>query len=82
MKKIKLKPWQNKLLSGLLTILAATLISFVLIRLMPGDFLDLRATELVQQQGLPYATAYKIASTQYNYDPSVPVWRQTGTLGS
>jgi len=76
MKKIQLTAWQNKLLSGLLTILAATLISFVLIRLMPGDFLELRASELVQQQGLPYATAYKIASTQYQYDPSVPVWQQ------
>jgi peptide/nickel transport system permease protein len=76
MKRFKLKPWQNKLLSGLFTILVATLAAFLLIRLMPGDFLALRATELVEQQGLPYATAYKIASTQYNYDPSVPIWLQ------
>lgn len=71
-----MSPRQRKLLSALITILAATLLSFVLIRTMPGDFLDLRATELVQQQGLPYETAYKIARTQYNYDPSVPIWRQ------
>ncbi|MEZ0373845.1 MAG: ABC transporter permease [Candidatus Sericytochromatia bacterium] len=66
----------SQLLSGLLTVIAATLLSFVLIRLMPGDFLAMRANELVEQQGLPYATAYKIASTQFNYDPTVPIWRQ------
>lgn len=67
---------QRKLFSAVVTILAATLLSFVLIRAMPGDFLDLRATELMQQQGLSYQTAYKIASTQYNYDPTVPIWKQ------
>ncbi|MGV3523231.1 MAG: ABC transporter permease [Candidatus Sericytochromatia bacterium] len=71
-----MKPRTRKLLSALLTILAATLLSFVLIRAMPGDFLDMRATELVEQQGLPYATAYRIASSQYNYDPNLPLWQQ------
>jgi peptide/nickel transport system permease protein len=71
-----MKPFPRKLLSAGITILAATLLSFVLVRAMPGDFLDLRATEIMQQQGLSYATAYKIASSQYNYDPSVPVWQQ------
>lgn len=66
----------RKLLSALLTILVATVLSFVLIRAMPGNFLDLRASELVETQGIPYATAYKIAISQYNYDPNLPLWKQ------
>lgn len=76
--KMNLKPWQRKLLANLMTVGVALVLSFVLIRLMPGDFLSLRAQELVQQQGLPYATAYKIASSQYNYDPHMPIWQQFG----
>lgn len=69
-------PRTRKLMSAALTILVATILSFLLIRAMPGDFLDLRATELVETQGIPYATAYKIAITQYNYDPNQPLWQQ------
>lgn len=71
-----MSPRLRKWTSALITILAATLISFVLIRAMPGDFLDLRANELMTTQSLPYATAYKIASSQYNYDPNLPLWQQ------
>lgn len=73
---MKLNNQQKKFLSALLTIFVATILSFVLIRLMPGDFIQLRATELVQQQNIPYETAYKIAKTQYNYDPSIPIYQQ------
>lgn len=75
---MKLKAWQRKLIANLMTVGVALVLSFVLIRLMPGDFLGLRAQELVQQQGLSYATAYKIASSQYNYDPNMPIWQQFG----
>lgn len=67
---------QKKFVSALLTIFAATLFSFVLIRFMPGDFIHLRAVEIVQQQNIPYNTAYDIAKTQFNYDPSVPIYKQ------
>lgn len=73
---MKLNNQQKKLLSALFTIIVATILSFVLIRLMPGDFIHLRATELVQQQNIPYEIAYKIAKTQYNYDPNIPIYQQ------
>ncbi len=43
---------------------------------MPGDFIHLRAVEIVQQQNIPYETAYSIAKTQFNYDPGVPIYKQ------
>lgn len=88
---MKLSNQQKKLLSSILTIFVATVISFFLIRLMPGDFIHLRATELMQGQNIPYETAYTIAKTQYNYDPNVPIYKQfinyvagllTGNLGT
>jgi peptide/nickel transport system permease protein len=74
--KIKLSGQQKKFLSSILTIFVATIFSFILIRLMPGDFIHLRATEIVQQQNIPYETAYAIAKTQFNYDPGVPIYKQ------
>ncbi len=73
---MKLTGQQRKFLSAILTILVATVLSFVLIRSMPGDFIQMRATELVQQQNIPYNIAYNIAKTQYNYDPNIPIYKQ------
>ena len=67
---------RNKYLSSLVTIIIAVFISFFLIRMMPGDFIHLRATEIQMQQSIPYETAYDIARSQYNYDPDEPIWSQ------
>ena len=64
--RVKLSGQQKKFLSAILTIVVATIFSFILIRLMPGDFIHLRAVEIVQQQNIPYETAYSIAKTQFN----------------
>ncbi len=66
----------TRYLSSITTILVAVFISFFLIRMMPGDFIHLRATEIQLQQSIPYDRAYKIAKAQYNYDPTVPVYKQ------
>ena len=66
----------SKLISSLITIFAAIVVSFFLVRSMPGDFIHLRATEIQMQQSLTYEAAYKIAKSQYNYDPSVPMLQQ------
>lgn len=66
----------KRLASSLITILVAIMLSFFLVRSMPGDFIHLRATEIQMQQSLSYAQAYAIARSQYNYDPSIPLYRQ------
>lgn len=73
---MKLTNQQKKFLSSLFTILVATIFSFILIRLMPGDFIQQRATEISQAQNIPFDVAFKIAKTQYNYDPNVPMYKQ------
>jgi peptide/nickel transport system permease protein len=66
----------NRYFSSIVTIIVAVFISFFLIRLMPGDFIHLRATEIQLQQSLTYEAAYAIAKAQYNYDPNEPIWSQ------
>lgn len=66
----------HRYLSSIITILAAIIISFLLVRSMPGDFIHLRATEIQLQQNLSYQDAYAIAKTQYNYDPAQPLYLQ------
>lgn len=63
-------------LSSGITIAVAVFLSFFLVRMMPGDFIHLRATEIQLQQSLSYETAYEIAKAQYNYDPKVPLHTQ------
>ena len=66
----------SKIISSAITIFVAILLSFFLVRSMPGDFIHLRATEIQMQQSLTYQAAYNIAKAQYNYDPSVPIYQQ------
>ncbi|MCK5072341.1 MAG: ABC transporter permease [Bacteriovoracaceae bacterium] len=71
-----MKKKYKKYFSSAITIFVAIIISFYLVRSMPGDFIHLRATEIQLQQSLTYETAYNIAKRQYNYDPSVPIYKQ------
>lgn len=66
----------SKIFSSIITILVAIVISFFLIRAMPGDFIHTRATEIQIQQSITYQAAYDIAKAQYNYDPNVPLHKQ------
>lgn len=71
-----MKTKYRKYISPLITILVAIMISFFLVRSMPGDFIHLRATEIQMQQNLSYQSAYDIAKAQYNFDPSIPIHLQ------
>ena len=67
---------RDRILISLLTAFLGLLITFYLIRMMPGDIVHMWARKMVVEQGIPYENAYEVAKTRLNYDPSVPVHRQ------
>lgn len=66
----------KKLAVSLSTVCFAMVLTFFLIRAMPGNPVYTRAKALVSEMNIPFEMAYKIAIDQYNYDPSVPLHRQ------
>jgi len=58
------------------TACAALVITFFLLRMMPGDIVHMIALELQQAQGVPYNEAYELAKAQLNYDPDASVFMQ------
>ncbi len=68
--------FMKKLALALFTICVTVVITFILLRAMPGDIVGMRAMELVNQQGIPHKQAYELAKAQLNYDPSVPIYVQ------
>lgn len=63
---------------GLLTAWAATTFTFVLIRLLPGNPVDIRIDQLLQQ-GYTLEEARNQAATLYEFDPSEPLLNQYTT---
>jgi len=61
---------------ALFTIFVTLVITFVLLRAMPGDIVTTRAMELNVQQGIPFSQAMEMAKAQLNYDPTVPMYIQ------
>lgn len=57
---------------ALLTLWITVTLTFVLIRLQPGDPLQEWAYELVQAQSMSFEDAYKLAQSLYGYDPDEP----------
>jgi peptide/nickel transport system permease protein len=66
----------KKILLGCLTVLATLILTFILLRSMPGDVVTSRAMEMQVQQGIPFSEAMEIAKAQMNYDPTVPMHLQ------
>lgn len=62
----------QRLLQGLITIWAVMTISFVLVRLLPGNPVDFLVADLVQQ-GIPAPEAAKRAKRMLNIDPTKPL---------
>jgi len=71
-------PVARALLKALLTIWAATTITFFLIRLMPGSPVDIKIDELINTSngGLTYEEARTIASSLFAIDLSAPLHEQ------
>ncbi len=70
------------LLQALLTIWAVVTFTFFLIRLMPGNPIDVYVGFLMNQSNLTYGEALQQAASQFSFDPNASVFQQyLGYLG-
>ena len=60
---------------SLLTLSLTTILLFFLLRLIPGDILELYALKLQNQQGITYDRAYELAKQLLNFDPNENVFQ-------
>lgn len=65
------------LIQGLLTIFAVITFTFFLVRLMPGNPVDVKIEQLLQR-GLSYQEAVNQAAALYHFDPGAPLLQQYG----
>jgi peptide/nickel transport system permease protein len=56
-----------------LTIVASSLLTFVLLHRMPGDIFLNQARDLARIRNIPFEEAYRQVVIQYNYDPLEPI---------
>jgi peptide/nickel transport system permease protein len=64
---------------GLFTIWAVMTFTFVLIRLMPGNPIQIKIDQLMNQ-GIPYEEAANQAASLYDFDPKAPIFEQYVTF--
>jgi len=62
-------------IQGLITIWAVTTFTFVLIRMLPGNPVDIRIDQL-QNQGYTYEESVRLAAGLYSFDPNEPIVSQ------
>jgi len=67
---------RHRILVLITTIVAAVLLTFLIVKLMPGDPVTVLANELMSTQGISEQVAIARAKAILNYDPSLPVWTQ------
>ncbi len=63
---------------SLITITLATLFGFILIKLMPGDVVEIYAQRLMNERRITYTEAYRLAVNMINYNPNLTVFQQLG----
>lgn len=64
------------LLQALLTVWAVVTFTFFLVRLMPGNPIDVYVAFLMNQSNVTYDEAVQQAASQFSFDPSASVFRQ------
>lgn len=64
------------LAQGLITIWAAVTFTFFLIRLMPGNPVQVRIDLFMQQRAVTYEEALSLAAALFNFDPDAPLIEQ------
>lgn len=64
------------LLQSLLTIWAVITFTFFLVRLMPGNPVDVYIDYLINQQNMSYDEAYSRAASQFSFDPDASLVEQ------
>lgn len=70
--------WIKRLMLIILTIFFAMTVTFVVIRMMPGNPVETLAMDMVRNQGINYQEAYARAKSMLNYDPDIPIIQQYG----
>lgn len=70
--------WIKRLVLIILTIFFAMTVTFVVIRMMPGNPVETLAMDMVRNQGINYQEAYARAKSMLNYDPDIPIIQQYG----
>ena len=55
---------------SVITLALAIILLFFVLRLIPGDIVELYAIKLQQQQGITFDRAYELAAQLLNYDPN------------
>ena len=68
----------KKLANVFFTITAGVFMTFLIIKIMPGDPVTILANELRSTQGISEADAMSRAISMLNYDPSQPLLQQRG----
>ncbi len=64
------------IVQALITVFAVVTFTFFLVRLMPGNPIDVYVTQLVNQENLTYEDAYRRAASQFSFDPDASVFSQ------
>lgn len=64
----------EKLGISLLTLALSTILLFFILRMIPGDIVEIYALKLQNQQGITYDRAYELATQLLNYDPNENVF--------
>lgn len=59
---------------GIITLSLTIILLFILLRMIPGDILDLYALRIQGQQGITYERAYELAKQELNFDPNENVF--------
>ncbi len=71
---VKYKYFFAKIGVALITLALTIILLFFLLRLIPGDIVELYALKLQAQQGITFDRAYELASQLLNYDPNEDVF--------
>ena len=64
------------IMQGLLTIWAVVTFTFFLIRLLPGNPIDIKIDQLMQQRNITYEEALSQAAALYHFDANAPLFQQ------
>ena len=71
---VKNRYFFGKIGVALLTLALSAILLFFLLRMIPGDIVELYALKLQNQQGITYDRAYELASQLLNYNPNENVF--------
>ncbi|MCQ2742675.1 MAG: ABC transporter permease [Bacilli bacterium] len=75
---IKYRFFFSRLGISLVTLALAIIFGFLVVKLMPGDVVQMYAKQLADARKIPYEEAYRQAVQLLNYDPSLNLWQQLG----